>query len=29
MTKLSEGTVKSRLNRARQKLKTVLEDRNG
>ena len=29
MTKLSEGTVKSRLNRARQKLKTGLEDRNG
>lgn len=29
MMNLSEGTVKSRLNRARQKLKTVLEDRNG
>ena len=28
MMKRSEGTVKSRLNRARQKLKTALEDRN-
>lgn len=29
MMKLSEGTVKSRLNRARRKLKTALEGRNG
>ncbi len=29
MMNLSEGTVKSRLNRARQKLKTALEGKNG